>query len=51
MYLIEMVEGLVSPYINSLWKTLSAELPSQAPIRELRVKEIEHKKVAAEVFD
>lgn len=51
MYLMEMVEGLVSPYISSLWKTLFDELPIQAPIIELRVKETEAKKVAADVLE
>lgn len=51
MYLIDMVAPLVSPYIKSLLKRLSDELPSQAPIRELSVRETEQKNVAADVFD
>lgn len=47
MYLIEIVAGLVSPYIKSLSKTLFEEFPSQAPMREVRVKETEDKYVAA----
>lgn len=51
MYLIEMVDALVSPNISSLSNMLFVELPSQAPIRELRVKETVDKNVAADMFD
>ena len=51
MYLMAMVDGLVSPYISSLWKTLFGELPIQVPIIELRVRETEAKKVAADVLE
>lgn len=48
---MEMVEELVSPQTNSLWKMLLEEFPSHAPIRELRVKETVARKVAAEVLE
>ena len=51
MYLIEIVDALVSPNISSLSNMLFVELPSQAPIRELRVKETVDKNVAADMFD
>ena len=49
--MIEMVDALVSPNISSLSNMLFVELPSQAPIRELRVKETVDKNVAADMFD
>lgn len=46
-----MVDALVSPHINLLSNMLFEELPSQAPIRELNVKETDDKNVAADMFE
>lgn len=50
VYLIDMVAGLVSPYMKSLSKIL-ALLVKMAPIIELRVKQTDDKKVAADTFE
>lgn len=50
MYFILMVVGLVSPYINSLWKMLEL-FDIKAAMRELRVKETDAKKVAEDTLD
>lgn len=47
IYFIEIMAGLVSPYIMPLMKMLCEELPIHAPIRELNAKEVEAKKFAA----
>lgn len=48
MYLIEIVERLVSPKMKLLAKKFVEEPPSIAPIREHKAREIEDKEVAAD---
>lgn len=48
MYLIELVDLLVSPKIKVLVRKLLDEFPSKAPIREHRTREMEHKEVEAD---
>lgn len=50
MYLIDMVDDLVSPQINSLFRKLVEEFAIQAPMREQSVKETDAKNVAADVL-
>ena len=50
MYLIDMVDGPVSPKINSLCRKLVEEFAIQAPMREHRVKDTDAKNVAADVL-
>ncbi|KAK9907864.1 hypothetical protein M0R45_000051 [Rubus argutus] len=47
MYLTEMMVGLVSPYVILVKNMLYEELPTHAPIKELKAKEVEAKKFAA----
>lgn len=51
MYLIEIIDGLVLPYIISLGMKLSVEFAIQVPIREQRVKEIVAKYIVALVLE
>lgn len=45
----EMMDGLLFPYMRLLSITLFEVLPTQAPIRELKAREVEAKKVAADM--
>lgn len=45
----EMMDGSVSPYTKILLKKSFEVLPTQAPIRELKAREVEAKKVAADM--
>lgn len=47
MYLTEIVVGLVSPYVILVKNMLYEELPTHAPIKELKAREVEAKKFAA----
>lgn len=45
----EMMDGSVPPYTKLLLKKSFELLPTQAPIRELKAREVEAKKVAADM--
>lgn len=45
----DMIDGLVLPYMKLLSNTLFEVLPNKAPIRELKAREVEAKKVAADM--
>lgn len=49
IYLTEMMDGLLLPYKRLPSKTLFEVLPTQAPIKELKAREVEAKKVAADM--
>lgn len=50
VYLTDKVAGLVSPYMKSLSRMLELVVKT-APITELRVKQTDEKKVAADTLD
>lgn len=48
-YLIDIMAGLVSPYVKVVMRVLFEEFPTHAPIKELKAKEVEAKKFAADI--